>query len=137
MASPAATASGAGSVSAPGSAPGSAPASASVSGAAAEAEAEASPLSTGQINDLFDLLPHIGELLSRMVSDSTSSAAEVSTKMQELKASLDRAEQLAETGIPGGEMSRSAQRERLAELCEVTGKKRAFVEAFVASTDAP
>mmetsp|Transcript_4626 Transcript_4626/g.8147 ORF Transcript_4626/g.8147 Transcript_4626/m.8147 type:complete len:102 (+) Transcript_4626:8006-8311(+) len=97
------------------------------------------PLSSSEMNEAFELLPCIGEILQQVIEASSKPQTgtvrpDISSKVLELKAKMSRAEALLEK-IPGGDMSKNVQKEQEVELGKVLEKKRRFLEAFVPESE--
>lgn len=92
------------------------------------------PLEADEINEAFNMLPTIGDMLTEVVAASARDdvgidSSTVSMKMNDLRSKLAQAEALLES-IPGGELSRDMQKRKLEELDRVLSKKRSFLQTF-------
>ncbi len=96
------------------------------------------PLSPEEINDVFQLLPVIGEALHQLLllqgqPSSVEAQSKVAAATQALKEQMALADSLLEI-IPGGDLSRRAQRHEEQELLDVLSRKRAFLQSFALSS---
>jgi hypothetical protein len=106
----------------------------------AEGGAARAPLTPDEIDDVFQLLPSIGEALHQLLQlqglpGSVEAQSKVAVATQALEDQMARADLLLEI-IPGGDLSRRAQRHEELELLDVLSRKRAFLQSFALSSTA-